>query len=826
MNNMNFSFLAILTIGIWLFGCTRESTDVKWIVNDQEYLETQGLSVLAFHNFYPSGKQGGIEFIQHGERIATNGYIRMERVNGQRFNYPEPEQVKREVDPDKNTIKITTAYEDFDFQYTIRIWPVDNEIRLAIDLAKPIPAQWENKLSFALEFYPVSYFGKSFRIGESIGIIPRQANGPKFRNDDGALEPLPLGEGRLLTLAGENPERKVVIEGLSGDLTLIDSRNFSYGGWIWVRSVIPSGKTENVVEWSIRPNIIPGWTRDPMIAVSQVGYHPDQVKQAIIELDPATRQLGNAQLLKIPDEESMEEVLSSIPEKWGDFLCYNYAIFDFSSIKDPGMYMVKYGDQSSYPFMISSEVFKRNVWQPTLEGYFPIQMCHIRVDEDLVIWHGACHMDDALQAPLAREHVDSYRQYAEAETGYSPLTTVPYLNQGGWHDAGDDDLAAGSQASTTHYLVFSYELSNDQFDQTEISYDDMLADMHRPDGVPDFLQQIKHGAINLLSGYRAAGHSFAGIIANREGRNIKGDWASQTDQLFYNSKMDPKQKTMTHSGVPDDRLVFTNRDTGLEYQVAAALAAASRTLRGFDDALANECIETAVKAWNYEQAHEPVRKPNAYVPRNTRLEEILATVELLFTTREEKYASQLISLWPSIKENMSGAAWGIARVEDQINDSDFLAKYRDALKRYSAELDSTLATNPFGVPWRPRIWGVGWNIQQFALEHYYLVKKYPDLFDKELVYRVVNYVLGCHPGSNISLVSGVGAHSITSAFGVYRHMWYYIPGGMVSGTALIRPDFPELKENFPFLWQQSEYVMPGAGSYIFCVLAADELLNQ
>jgi hypothetical protein len=112
------------------------------------------------------------------------------------------------------------------------------------------------------------------------------------------------------------------------------------------------------------------------------------------------------------------------------------------------------------------------------------------------------------------------------------------------------------------------------------------------------------------------------------------------------------------------------------------------------------------------------------------------------------------------------------------------------------------------------------------LKHYYLVKKYPDLFDKELVYRVVNYVLGCHPGSNISLVSGVGAHSITSAFGVYRHMWYYIPGGMVSGTALIRPDFPELKENFPFLWQQSEYVMPGAGSYIFCVLAADELLNQ
>jgi hypothetical protein len=54
----------------------------------------------------------------------------------------------------------------------------------------------------------------------------------------------------------------------------------------------------------------------------------------------------------------------------------------------------------------------------------------------------------------------------------------------------------------------------------------------------------------------------------------------------------------------------------------------------------------------------------------------------------------------------------------------------------------------------------------------------------------------------------------------------YIPGGMVSGTALIRPDFPELKETTPYLWQQSEYVMPGAATYIFCVMAADLLLGK
>jgi len=819
-----FSYFFVVLVAPFLFRCEQSTPKTKWILNDQEYIQTPGLSVLAFHNFYPGGKQGGIELIQHGERIATNGFIRMDRVEGRRFPYPE--QAEREIDADNQLIKASVNYEEFDFKYSVRIWPEGNSLRLAVDLDKPIPAEWENKLHFAIEFYPPLYFGRTYQLGDDFGIIPRQAIGPMVMNENGNLDPPVMGRGRLLTLAGEEPLRKVVIEALQGDLILMDERNYSDRGWIWVRSTIPSGVTENAVEWSIRPNLIPGWERDPMIAVSQVGYHPDQIKQAIIELDPETKQKYDAQLIRIENDNKLNVVLSEEAVFWGRFLCYQYAVFNFTSVREPGMYMVRYGDQTTHPFSIDPEVYKEGIWQPALEGYFPIQMCHIGVRDRQAIWHGACHLDDALQAPLAIEHVDSYRQYAEAETDYAPLSPVPFLNVGGWHDAGDDDLAAGSQAATTHYLVLANEIFDSFHDQTTVNYKDQMVRMYRPDGIPDFVQQIKHGAINLLSGYRAAGHSFAGIIATREGRNITGDWASQTDQLFYDSSMDPKEKTLTRSGVPDDRWVFTNKDTGLEYQVAAALTAASRTLQGYDEKLARECLETAIKAWHKEQASEPVKKPNAYVPRNTGLEEILAAAELLYTTKEEEYASRLITLLPEIKNNMERSAWGVARVMDLIKDENFKLEFTTALKSYQHTLDSTLATNPFGVPWRPRIWGVGWDIQRYALEHYYLIRKYPEFFDRELVLRVLNYVLGCHPGSNTSLTSGVGAHSITSGFGVYRHMWYYIPGGMVSGTALIRPDFPELKENFPYLWQQSEYVMPGAGSYIFCVLAADDLLNN
>lgn len=811
---------------ILLTGCFHKTTRQEWTLNKQEYLEKPGLTVLAFHNFYTSGHQGGIEIIQHGERIATNGYIRLQRVEGQQLNPPD-RGVIREADTINKVVTAKVNYTNPDFKYSVRIWPEGNDIKLAVDLEKPVPADWENKLSFEIEFYPPLYYGKTFELGESFGIFPRQPNGSKVKDENGNYRLLPMGKGKILTLAGEDPLRKIVIRDMNGELVLNDNRNQGVAGWLQVKSVIPAGVTNNAVEWTITPNTLPDWKREPVIAISQIGYHPDQIKRAIIELDPRTSKVEKASLQKVTGGNGLKEVFSAVPEKWGKFLCYNYITFDFSSVKEPGMYVVRYGDISSNPFSIDNNVYRNGVWQPTLEGYFPIQMCHVEVvDRQQAIWHGACHLDDALQAPLDMVHTDGYRQYKDAETKYAPLTTVPFLNQGGWHDAGDDDLATGTQAQTTHFLTLAYELDKDQTDQTSVNFEDRRVDMYKPDGIPDFVQQIKQGVLNILSGYRAAGHSFAGIIANRQGRNKTGDWASQTDQLFYNSKLGARQKTLTQSGVNDDRLVFTNKDTGLEYDVAAALASASRSLKGYDDKLASECLETAIKVWDYEQSHATVLQPNTYIPRNTRVQEIIATAELLNTTGEEKYSSHLISLLPDIQKNISTAAWCVARVSDRITDNDFLSKFKGALQTYKGSLDSTLALNPFGVPWRPAIWGVGWDIQTFALQHYYLVKNYPDLFDRETILRVVNYVLGCHPGSNTSLVSGVGAHSVTSGFGVYRHLEYFIPGGMVSGTALIRPDFPELKETTPWLWQQSEYVMHGAATYIFCVLAAQQLLTK
>jgi len=199
---------------------------------------------------------------------------------------------------------------------------------------------------------------------------------------------------------------------------------------------------------------------------------------------------------------------------------------------------------------------------------------------------------------------------------------------------------------------------------------------------------------------------------------------------------------------------------------------------------------------------------------------------LLITTGESRYRDRLIALLPVIRENPGQVGWSATRALKLVNDESFKNGLREALGVYRSELEKVLAENPFGVPWEPGIWGIGWNIQEYAIAQYFLNQAFPEMFSKDNVYNVVNYVLGCHPGSSTSLVSGVGTHSIIPAYGFNMHWWSYIPGGMVSGTALIRPDFPEMKEPFPYLWQQTEYVMPGAASYIFCVLAADKMLNE
>ena len=176
---------------------------------------------------------------------------------------------------------------------------------------------------------------------------------------------------------------------------------------------------------------------------------------------------------------------------------------------------------------------------------------------------------------------------------------------------------------------------------------------------------------------------------------------------------------------------------------------------------------------------------------------------------------------------MAFTAWSVCRVIDRIDDQEFLGEFKKSLVTYAESIREMMNETPYGIPYRPKIWGAGWEIQGLAVNYYFLYKAFPDLFPEDLIMNALNFVLGRHPGSNTaSFASGVGTVSATTAYGLNRADWSYIPGGVISGTALIRPDFPELLV-FPYLWQQTEYVMGGGSSnYMFLVLAAQDILKK
>ena len=200
---------------------------------------------------------------------------------------------------------------------------------------------------------------------------------------------------------------------------------------------------------------------------------------------------------------------------------------------------------------------------------------------------------------------------------------------------------------------------------------------------------------------------------------------------------------------------------------------------------------------------------------------VKAAIELLLATGEEKYRREITGLLSEQLLKDSDVTAHVGRVMPQLGDPALEALVLRAAGAYRVQGEQLQKENPFGVPYRPHIWGDGWNIQSFGVRQYFLQKYFPGIFDGRTMLNALNFILGNHPGENTSsFVSGVGSRSVTVAYGVNRADWSFIPGGSVSGPGIIRPDFPELKE-WPFFWQQTEYVMGGgATNFMFLALAA------
>jgi endoglucanase len=814
-------------------------------LNDSGYFETPGVNVLVFSSQYNGmffdEKTAGIEIIQSGVRTSTGGAVRLQ-------NTPEqwdliPVMVDRKVNNGTQSIEVLLRYKEYDFDSRVNVAARDKGVEISVYLDTPLPEKLEGRAGLNLEFIPSAYMERTYLADGTPGVFPLYPSGnttiepistkiPQFAghttfDDRGRGEyivPEPLASGKTIALAPEDPERFVTIRSEDGELMLFDGRNLAQNGWFVVRSLLPAKKTGKVLTWYLEPHAIPGWKRAPVIGFSQVGYLPGQEKVAVIELDKNDPPLKTASLFQVTQDGKYVEKLKGEPVPWGQFTRYHYVKFDFSSVKDPGLYCIQYGDQKTNAFLIAPDVYNE-IWHPTLDVWFPVQMDHMEVNEAYRVWHGVPFLDDALQAPLNIQQFDGYSMGDTTDTKYKPLEKIPGMAVGGWFDAGDFDIQTGSHCSAVLSLVDAWENFRPERDETFVDQETRYVDIHRPDGKPDMLQQIEHGTLNLVAQVKNIGHPVRGIVvSNLHQYHHLGDASTETDNLPYNPGLKPYQSDGKSSGTMDDRWAFTTRSTFSDYYAAAALAAASRALKGYNDTLAEQCMFYAEKLWDEDNSLSR-SDTSRFASRFRRNMEMSAALQLYITTGDELYARRFKdAIWPTLDRSvMYGLKAALQAVPYM--DQEYRDKLMDYVIEYKKRCDDLDSQNPYGVPLTGGGWGGNGSIVNWAITNYYAHRFFPDMMDAEYVYKGLNYIFGCHPYSNISFVSSVGTRSKKITYGNNRADFSFIAGGIVPGLLLLKPDFPENREDWPFLWGENEVTVGGCAEYILLSTAVNELNN-
>lgn len=792
-------------------------------IKQEGYFKAPGFRFLVYQNDYIGGRLGGLEMVLQGKRVLDAGNIVCITTDGKKYGYYDDNDDKR----GKLTVQQSTGIVSFPVEltalklrYTVNVINEGNSINIRIDLDQAINWKKVEEFSFRIEIYPEEYEYKTFSGGGISDYFYEQHMGRRIL----------IPKSDKIEIAPEDPQRKITFQSKNAMLSLRDERrDLNVSGYMLFAS-LKKGSLDKTFNLKITPSIDSDWTKDPVIQISQVGYHPDQNKIAFIEVQQGTENIQEMELLYLNENSELENVAHLKSYKWGDLYQNTYYMYDFSSIKTTGQYYLKYYNQKVGPFKISSSVFE-SAWQPTMDIYFPTQMCHVKVKDFLRLWHGECHQDDALQAEVNHRGKDGYAQGPETQTKFKPLERIPNVSWGGWHDAGDFDLPSGSIVETALWMALAQEKFKTTRDVTRVSRDEKQVDIFIPDGKNDMLQQVAFGMEWLLSVIEQVGHVPGGVITHiGPDYGSSGDPGGITDGLIYDPKLGATERKNGYSGKFDDRWLYTDRNTGGQYQFIQLAAITSRLFKDIDDAFAAKSLRAAERIWEYEQSNEPINFSSAYNPQENKFHtlEMTAAAELFITTGKQQYRSKLISFLPTIKSmpvnNFNGPGFNLVRVKDKINDAKFSEVLLNKAKEVREDLQKKLDGTPYNISVHLS-WGGNWSLAKTAAKLFYFVEAYPDLFDPEIIYSTVNYILGAHFASNHSFVSGVGSKSATIVYGFNRADKSYQPGGVISGVTLIKPDFVEYRGR-PFDWYQTEHVISGSSAYVFDVLAADYLLNK
>lgn len=242
--------------------------------------------------------------------------------------------------------------------------------------------------------------------------------------------------------------------------------------------------------------------------------------------------------------------------------------------------------------------------------------------------------------------------------------------------------------------------------------------------------------------------------------------------------------------------------------------------------------QLAPKANNNQNSNQRGRRGNGD-PR------INAAIELYYATGEQRFKDLFMPLIvgqinPADDANRESFGGGIApnfNLSNVLRVYDMLDKktqkiVKDAIPAYVENLSKAGNDNPYKVPIQGSNWAGNTQVMGNSFNCYLIWRQFPNLVDPELILKGLNYIYGCHPYSNVSFITSVGVNTKKVAYSNNRADYTVIPGGVVPGLIVKKPDLLENKDDYPFLWGENECCINSVPNYVMLNLACEQVAKS
>jgi hypothetical protein len=323
--------------------------------------------------------------------------------------------------------------------------------------------------------------------------------------------------------------------------------------------------------------------------------------------------------------------------------------------------------------------------------------------------------------------------------------------------------------------------------------------------------------MNLVAQAEIIGH-MASTLSNSVLDNYHhlGDAASITDGLPYNPDLGPYEVAADgrSSGVKDGMWAFTSRNPGLDLMAATMFASTSRALKGYNDDLSARALQQSKRL--LKEATELIAaQPQGLGGRFGGSANMGTNLQLYISTGEKQYIDKFQELlWPALDRNVSMSILTALEAIPHM-DASYKEKLRPYIVKYKEYIDGLEKDNPYGVPIGLGNWAGSGGVVSFGTTICFASKHYPDIIDASHAFKTTNWLFGCHPYHNYSLVATVGAARPKAVFyGNNRADFSFIPGNVAPGILFRKPDHFENYDDWPFLWGQNEGTIGGNTAYL------------